>query len=130
MNACCQLLLLSLFNLVWAPSPCGMAQSRMKVGLSTSSNLVHLPEIAPEASVIGNRLGKAGRICTGVLCLLFSCEVQACTLHPQGRLGHKESHFSRLSGRTNKGNPQVLSTGGELRAHSGWTLWLEAGALW
>lgn len=45
MNACCQLLLLSLFNLVWAPSPCGMAQPRMKVGLSTSSNLVHLSEM-------------------------------------------------------------------------------------
>lgn len=128
-NACCQLLLLSLFNLVWAPSPCGMAQPRMKVGLSTSSNLVHLSQTAPEASLIGNRLGKAGRIRIGVLRLLFSCEVQACTLHPQGRLGHRESHFSRLSGRAIKGNPQVLSTGGELRAHSGWTLWLEAWAL-
>lgn len=77
----------------------------------------------------GNRLGKAGRISIGMLHLLISYGVQVCTLHLQGHLWHGKPYFSRLRGRTNKGNPQVLSTGGDLRADSGWTLWLEAWAV-
>lgn len=47
-KACCLLLFLSLFNSGWVPSPSEMAQARVKVGLSTSSNLVNPAEIAPK----------------------------------------------------------------------------------
>lgn len=78
MDACCQLLL-SLFNSVWPPSPCGMVQPRVNVGLSTSSNLVNLSEIAPEASLIGDCI--SGHVNSALLNFTHKISV-LCRNHP------------------------------------------------